>query len=1143
MMPTFVSPTGLINSIPRSRPGSQRNNNNNNNIRTGDRSTPQPTSFSSHSTSQGGSKSSSSQSGAQHQRGAVNSAMPFYNKGNMLSAESFQKTYSNGTEPRVRRRSFEEAGHFGGPVDSLESPPSTSPIPSPPLLTPTLATSETIAPTSPVTSSSNPFMCASIPALSALTKPSQSTTAQFFTQRMSETSLACRQKYGPVASKAAGQAKAGMTEFAVMASEVYRQECRSTAGTKENYDGRGVDTDFFMETHNEDLADNSFFMEDNSLLFTEQRDTRNEVNISKNVPRNKSSPENQRPIVVSTPSTVGSSSSERLTPPPRVDRMLHPSQNFPPPFENNNNNHHKSLTTANDDLTDVDDESLRNARIRLFENHVAGIDNPEARLARALDDLNRQDIFIQSLKTQMQITQNTLDDTTKELSEVKTAAKEKQFKATEIRARSVQEKKRLEDLYQREVLQSKKLQQTISQLQAEVSTLKANLRNARSNKSPTGQDSGRNAQIISMKAELVELRSQLAEAHAINIDDSSSRNVVGDIDELRKRVQRDESELKDLRQRNQEGFQERQDLMERERLLQNKLESLQTSSQETQSRLEENLMTALKSADDVRAELVKTKANLQRLERERARARLHSSTDVERVQKELSKSREECAALKEELVNVRSISKKERRELTEEVEQLKEKLEKMQQENLAHSTETMREQRKLQDEVSCLVGEIRGLKDCLTGKDDEIASKAREIAELEEDIQTLKQGFHGGTETVSRLSRDLEVTQSKHAASSTEAILYKSLLDEARNNPTALQTQDFLKVLNDQTVQKLKAHVEKFYASTPNCDTKSLEASLKQEISSLKKNLPVSQPQAVSPAPKNEERLVAMEQAFLNEIAVLKAKLSESQTRIKEETFRSLEERRVNRESETERQAEIDKVYAERNEAVVARNALQLEVSALREKLSKLASDDVPDLIAESSSFGSCKSKENDALRVPNKVMRLRSELAQARERLAAARENSRSLPIRPSTSPGPNYEPSKWSRLTSNVLDAASKPKPATPTAASSTEGQPCVPRSTTRDSMNQGIDSVGPNMETPRISNGRSTNISLEELTRQLEASRKRLETADQRLNGLVSEGSLTTIVRTNPTDDSFDGSIDELVNNADGSIEVNHRRFADV
>ncbi|KAG7338818.1 hypothetical protein IV203_006844, partial [Nitzschia inconspicua] len=243
---------------------------------------------------------------------------------------------------------------------------------------------------------------------------------------------------------------------------------------------------------------------------------------------------------------------------------------------------------------------------------------------------------------------------------------------------------------------------------------------------------------------------------------------------------------------------------------------------------------------------------------------------------------------------------------------------------------------------------------------------------------TLKQGFHGGTETVSRLSRDLEVTQSKHAASSTEAILYKSLLDEARNNPTALQTQDFLKVLNDQTCKKLKAHVEKFYASTPNCDTKSLEASLKQEISSLKKNLPVSQPQAVSPAPKNEERLVAMEQAFLNEIAVLKAKLSESQTRIKEETFRSLEERRVNRESETERQAEIDKVYAERNEAVVARNALQWEVSALREKLSKLASDDVPDLIAESSSFGSCKSKENDALRVPNKVMRLRSELAQA---------------------------------------------------------------------------------------------------------------------------------------------------------------------
>lgn len=219
----FVSPTGLINSIPRSKASSIR-------MKSGD------TSFSTvNSSSTKGSTSSSSTSGAQHswdnRRGGNSSSHSrFYGGGSMLAAESFQKAYKNGEEPRVRRRSFEEAGHFIS--DSLESAPSISP-------TPPLVEDPHLAASSAGTGS--PFMCTSIPALSAFTNPGSSAHSftQKMTQNMTQTGLACRQKFGPVASNAAGKAKAGMAEIAVIASEVYRQECRS--------DNRGADTEFFVE--------------------------------------------------------------------------------------------------------------------------------------------------------------------------------------------------------------------------------------------------------------------------------------------------------------------------------------------------------------------------------------------------------------------------------------------------------------------------------------------------------------------------------------------------------------------------------------------------------------------------------------------------------------------------------------------------------------------------------------------------------------------------------------------------------------------------------------------------------------------------------------------------------------------------------
>jgi hypothetical protein len=1126
--------------------------------------------------------SSSTNSGAQHPRVTIrttsslnNNNIYNNNKNNntMLAAENFQRSYNHIIEPRVRRRSFDQAGHFGNNQNGpLDTPPSTSPIPSPPLMDSTTTIALEAAPTSPVNhpTSANPFMCASIPAFSALTL-TPGTNAQLFTQRVSQSSKACRQRYGPVASKAAGKAKAGMAELAVIASEVYRQECRSSDNSDHHHNHHhGEDDEFFVNVvPNGDGANNSSFlvtMEDNSLLL-EQRDTTNEMPVptssKKKSHRNKkllsssssssslssTSPETKQRMLVVTPSTVGSTSSERLTPPPRVDRTsIDPRHDMP--FQNGTV-HSGRRSKENHPAEEDDGQSLRGTGIDLFLNQVAGIDHPEARLAKALDDLNRQDVLIQSLRRQMQLTQNTLDDTTQEMIQVKAAAKEKQFKATEIRARAVQEKKRLEDLYQKEIQENKQLKESISQLQVEVSTLKTSLRNSRTNKNPVVVvENGQSSQIISLKAELVELRSQLAEARAIHIDDSSSRNNMSEMEELKKKLKKDECEINELRQQNQEGIRERQHLMEQENLLQEKLDSLQSSSQETHSRLEENLMIAMKSADDVRAELVKTKANLQRMERERTRAKLHSSADMDRVHKELTKSREECGSLKEELAKVRTTSKAECEELTKKLEQLlRDQHEKANHENLAQTTDSMREVRKLQDEASCHVIEIRELKEQLMGKDNELASKSKTIAKLEEDIQLLNQGFQGETSAVSRKSRDVEFSESKYTSVFTEATLYKALLNEAKLNPTAHQTQVFLMGLDTETISQLKGHLEKFQASTPNCDSISLEASLKQEISALKSRLAVSRmkPDVESPIEKKKGRLVATEQAFLNEISVLKAKLAESHTKIREEAFRLHEERRVNREGEIERLADMEILQAERNQAVQARNALQSEVAALRKRLSSLGSADVPDLIPETSSCSNSSSKEEDIIGVPSNVRRLRSELAQARERLAAARENTRSIPIRPTTSPGPHYEPTNWSRRTSHVSEHTDKERSTNP---STTDGQPLVPPShadgssfVPESTTTMRIDFVASKAETPLVSNGRTKNISLKELTRQLDASRKRLETADQRLNVLVSDGSLLTIVRESPMESSFDGSIDEVVNTADGNIEVNHRRFADV
>ncbi|KAL3912266.1 MAG: hypothetical protein SGILL_006951 [Bacillariaceae sp.] len=1169
---TFVSPTGLINSVPRSKakagskrtkgaaapsnaPSSAANNNNNNN------SLSSSSSLSSSHRDNGNSYSYSNSNRENHQqpqpkrqqRGRTsgsnsNQRMHTSNSvgsGGMVAAESLQRAFDHhGEDSRVRRRTLDEAGHFKG------ASPSTSPIPSPPPIGSVLQDPPT-APPSSTGGLGNPFMCASIPAFSSMTTPGSN--AHQLTQKVSQTSMQCRQRYGPVASKAAGQAKKGMAEFAVIASEVYRQECRS--------DNRGADDEFFSKErqspYGDNNADNSmqFLEEDNSLLsLSEQRDNTNEISPQHpngSLSRSTISPEAKRPNMVVTPSTAGSSSSERLTPPPRVDRRSMDASTT----SRNFSSHDDEASNDQDVLSSQDfADPLRGARMELFRNQVAGVDNPEERLARALDDLNRQDVFVQSLKRQMQMTQTTLDDTTLELEEVKTMAKEKQYKATEIRARAVQEKKRLEDLYQTQVQEGKDLIDKVETLQREVATLKTSLRSARnsSNRSPF-QDSN-NTQMISMRAELVELRSQLAEAHAVNIDDSSARQTPTGFEELKKKLQQNELELKDLKQKCQDGLLERQGQLQTERELREQLSSLQSSSKETKSLLEENLLIAMKTADDSREELVKTKANVQRLERERTRARLHSSGDVERAQKDLVKAHEEHDRLKDELTRSRAMAKAERKQLTNEIDQLKEQLQSINKDHLAQSAEMMREQRKLQDEVTCNVAEIRGLKEACNAKDDELRSKTKQVADMELTIQALKQGAHNrASDSLSKVSRDLEFSQNNHDAALKEAKMYKALLEEARSIPAASRSHDFLKGINNDVVEQIKRRLERLHVPAPHSGS-SLETSLRQEIASVKRDLI-----GATPGPETvQARSANKEDSFLNEMSSLKSKLAEAQTKIHEETVRAQEERRVNREDERDRRAEMDRLQHEKDAAIKAQTSLESEVVSLRKKLEVSSSprspaptlSEAPQLVLEKDS-----SKCEDVTGVPSNVKRLRGELAQARERLAAARENSRSLPVRPTASPGPIHEPSAWgNRVTSSTETSATvsirRPEP---TPAHAFNGQPCAqpravdinvaaPRLSEELTKPAFAKSLSPKPNSPRSTTCSSKSFSMEELTRQLELSRKRLQTADKRLNGLVGAGSLSTIVRESISDSSFDGSIDEVVTE-DGSIEVSHRRFADV
>ena len=291
--------------------------------------------------------------------------------------------------------------------------------------------------------------------------------------------------------------------------------------------------------------------------------------------------------------TARRKSADNVTSPPYVDLMMEINYNFQPSTYSP-----KGVDeTGGYEVADTEGDKNRNVRVDVFRDNVRGIDEPDKILASALQDLNRQNLFIHSLERKIESTQNSLDERTQEL-------KREQCKTNNIQTH------RRQELSGKEAKEKKRLQKTISHLQIEISALKMSSEKQNNGGKNRHEDdtllSGNKAQNLSLKAEIVELRSKLAESREI-----SSKN---------------EMESK------------------------NQLNSLHLTFRETRSRYEENMKIAFNSADMVRA-------NLKRLGRERSRDRLNSSVYIERINNELIITKEESVQLKLELSRVQNLAK------------------------------------------------------------------------------------------------------------------------------------------------------------------------------------------------------------------------------------------------------------------------------------------------------------------------------------------------------------------------------------------------------------------------------------------------------------------------------------------------------
>jgi hypothetical protein len=970
-------------------------------------------------------------------------------------------------------------------------------------------------------------------------------------------------RYGPAAKENLVECGAvtadGMAEVAGVAADFYRQECKT--------DNRGDDTMFFVNPQ-----ENS--KETNSLVDTVSSEENKTP--SKEHPSDRAKVEQQRddskqpfrsPRSMRFPEAIHimkDPAAEMDMSPPRVDRVTDSSKVWP-----------DVIQQPRSPFGQKDHTNLRNARLQLFQNDNGGVSEEQARLARALEDLNRQDKLIGRLQKQLRQTTEVLETTNKELKETREVAQRRQFTATEVRARAVQERKKMEETLEKESQTNRKLQGVISQLQVETSGLKLALRNARNDgarrarlgdapdRAPTPETPA--PQFIAMRAEIVDLRSQLAEARAAKLEDNSSLHRFGELEQLKVKLKEVQTELQGLKEKDLNVQKQTHMYSQSEKVLRDKLLRTDRSSKESTQKLQEKLKEVMESESTVKAELVKCKANLHRLERERSQGRLKLASEADRGNKQVSQLNRDIAKLSKQLADEQTTSKSEIQALKTEVSTLKQKLTSGNQETIVKTTEFEKERRKLQKDMAGQNQEIKALQT-------KISSQDSKIVELECRMAASQQhSTDRSTTAVQQLKEEIHVRKANEAKLQADIQIHKNLLQHSKENARkwqalGAQADQEKEATYQREIAQLKKEVAKLQevnasgeAAATLASAAVSEANLLFEIDTLK--------QKVSDLQKFKESASATdnakEQAYLNDICLLKASLSEAQDKCKEEKFRAEEERRISREMEAKRVAEIDLLQQEKDN--IAKNEARL-VTELRDLKSKIVISLSPTGETDPNSLAASRSQESNGdekaggdrdLGLPENVTRLRKELALARARLAAAREVSR-----PYTAPGSPDDKSVTSTSGFSWIPHFTKESPVDlddatlpPMSSMSNESNSATPLpGTTRDIEPLILEENEP----PSDEEEANSDVDVSDLQRQLRESSKRLLDANSKLKGLVRASdefmgghqqilgntTLLTLVRLNSDDESVDSSrIDELRASPSGNIEVSERRFCDI
>jgi hypothetical protein len=241
-----------------------------------------------------------------------------------------------------------------------------------------------------------------------------------------------------------------------------------------------------------------------------------------------------------------------------------------------------------------------------------------------------------------------------------------QRKPSETIGLSIQDQIQLQDLYDEETRKNRDLKSIVSQLEVEISTLKISLANVpkgtkKKNENDSYKDSYRDKNLIidhdTPHAQNSFLKREqrnsspppkLSEDFGVVVDDhvasNSSREIMAEGSLRKTQIQLEES-----KQVIQMLFKDLKISKQNELELKNKLNWSRLTQQKHQLRYEENMKIAMKSADDVRA-------NLKKVERERAQKKSHSSIEITRVNKELMEVKNQCVRLKHQLKQAKGLA-------------------------------------------------------------------------------------------------------------------------------------------------------------------------------------------------------------------------------------------------------------------------------------------------------------------------------------------------------------------------------------------------------------------------------------------------------------------------------------------------------